>query len=46
MIMVVILIQLINEALFLSNYQVLALIMLVLAVINFMSRCMLIRSCH
>ena len=44
--MVVILIQLINEALFLSNYQVLALIMFDLAVINFMSRFMLIRSCH
>ena len=44
--MVVSMIQFINEVLFLSNYQVLALIMLVLAVINFMSRCMLIRSCH
>ena len=45
MIMVVILIQLTNEALFLSNYQVLVLITHVLAVINFMSRCLLIRSC-
>ena len=46
MIMVVIMIQLINEVLFLSNYHILVLIMVVLAVIKFMSRCILIRPCH
>ena len=45
MAMVVSMIQFINEALFLSNYDVLVLIMLVLALIRFRSRCLLIRSC-
>lgn len=43
--MVVSMIQFINEALFLSNYHVLVLIMLVLALISFRSRCLLIRAC-
>ena len=45
MIMVVSMLQLINGALFLSNHQVLALFMFDLAVIKFMSRFMLFRSC-
>ena len=45
MIMVASMIQFINEALILSNYHLLVLIMLVLALINFRSRCMLIRAC-
>jgi len=41
MIMAVILIQLLNEALFLSIYQVFVLIMHVLVLIRFRSRCLL-----
>jgi len=44
--MAVILIQLLNEALFLSIYQVFVLIMHVLVLIRFRSRCLLIRSCY
>jgi len=44
--MAVILIQLLNEALFLSIYQVFVLIMHVLVLIRFRSRYLLIRSCY